>query len=495
MSTSVSATSTNGTTSIDVASIVSGLMTIANKPLDTLNTKITNDQAVISDFGILKSKLSAFQTALNAFETPGSYQNVSTAASNSSIVAASANTGAQLGRYSLNITQTAEASNISVSGFLTAKDAVTLGVNGFEVTIGAKTYFSNVPNVGSVSGVTTPALTSGTISDVNNWINAIAVNNGANISSNIVQQSAGQFALVISGTKTGITNSLGFAGLNGRSVVTTNNISTSSSVAYLNGAVDNSGNPVSINSTARDSLLTVNGLQFQRSSNSVNDVVNNVTFNIGSTGSGLVTVNQGTDNSSTLINNFITTYNAMLAQYKTMTANSRNSSSGTATGSIGSQSAALTLSFVDDIKNSIGQGALLGTNYISLATMGIDYQIDGTLKFNQTNYNQGISSGILSSLSQGVAVGGQVGSTRDLAKILTTALNPDGSISSYIKTENQDITNTQSKILTLKDQLQTLQSSYTQQYSALNTLLYNLSQTSNQLTSSLTAITNINASK
>jgi flagellar hook-associated protein 2 len=239
----------------------------------------------------------------------------------------------------------------------------------------------------------------------------------------------------------------------------------------------------------------VNGLQFQRSSNSVNDVVNNVTFNIGSTGSSLVTINQGTDNSSTLINNFITTYNAMMAQYKVMTANSHNSSSGTTAGSIGSQSAALTLSFVNDIKNSIGQGALLGENYISLATMGIDYQIDGTLKFNQTNYNQGISSGILSSLSQGVAVGGHVGSTVDLASILTMALGPNGSISSYIKTENQDITNTQSKISTLKDQLQILQSNYTQQYSTLNTLLYNLSQTSNQLTSSLTAVTNINSSK
>jgi len=490
-SVSSSSSTNNNVTSIDVASIVSSLMTVANAPLDKLNSKVKQAQTVISDLGTLKSKLSDFQTALTALETPGNYQNVIATTNNSTVASSSAISGAKQGRYNLNISQTAEASNISVKGFTSLTNAVTLPAEGFTLKVGSTTYSSNINNVGSVSGVTTPALLAGNISDVSNWINSIATNNGLNVSSDLVLQSTGQYALVMNGTQTGIINSVGFSGLNGYSVTTTNSTSTSSSVVTLNGSAYN-GSDVSVNSSAKDSVFQVNGLAFQRSSNTVTDVVTKLTLKIDSIGSALITVNQGTDDSSSLINNFVTTYNQMIAQYKTMTANSSNSKE---TGSLGGQSAALTLSFINEIKLKLGQGALVGSSTISLTTMGVDYTTDGTLKFNKTNYSSGIANGLLSSLSQGISVGGSVGTTNDMSKTIADALNPNGAIDIYVKAKNSDIETTKTRIGDLSTRLRLLETSYTRQYSTLNTLLYNLSQTSNQLTSSLTAVTNINSAK
>jgi flagellar hook-associated protein 2 len=175
-----------------------------------------------------------------------------------------------------------------------------------------------------------------------------------------------------------------------------------------------------------------------------------------------------------------------------MTANSSNSKE---TGSLGGQSAALTLSFINEIKLKLGQGALVGSSTISLTTMGVDYTTDGTLKFNKTNYSSGIANGLLSSLSQGISVGGSVGTTNDMSKTIANALNPNGAIDIYVKAKNSDIETTKTRIGDLSTRLRLLETSYTRQYSTLNTLLYNLSQTSNQLNSSLTAVTNINSAK
>ena len=57
--------STNTTGSIDVASIVSSLMVMENKPLDSIKANISKQNLIISDLSMVKSKISALQQALN----------------------------------------------------------------------------------------------------------------------------------------------------------------------------------------------------------------------------------------------------------------------------------------------------------------------------------------------------------------------------------------------------------------------------------------------
>jgi flagellar hook-associated protein 2 len=237
----------------------------------------------------------------------------------------------------------------------------------------------------------------------------------------------------------------------------------------------------------------VNGLEVQRSSNTISDVIANAVINLGSSGSSLVTIFSGTDNSSSVINSFVTAYNDVITQYKVMTANSINNPS-LPKGSL--SDAPSLLSFVSQIKQVLSSGALSASNsVISLSSLGVDLQSDGTMKFNKDNFSTAQSQGLLGTLSAGINIGGTVNSTANLYTTLSSLVNPGGTIDRTITLQKNDILYTNSRAKVLENQIELQRSSYTATYSKLYALLFQLSQASSQLTSSLTAVTNINSSK
>jgi len=564
-----SATSSSG---IDVGSIVSQLMIQEKKPLVALQNKVTQSGVIVSDLGILKSKMAAFQTALTTLESPATYQNTTATSSNASVATVNTSSGATLGRYSIEVAQTAESSNFAISGFTSLTQTVALGASGsgFNLTVGTpKTTTVNSSSlsgstitvastdgiaigmtvigtgiganatVSSISGnivtlsvnnssstavsgninfspitynsstsynsTTQPATTGGTrsainsststLEDLNNWINSLYNNFSLNISSSIIKTTSGNYSLSISGTQTGISNAVSFSGLNGTSVNTTADTTSTTSSSSTNS----SPYSVLINSQARDSKVTINGLTVQRSSNSISDVVKNTTINLINQvlptdiikPSTLVNITQGTSNLSTTMQNFITAYNAMITQYKSMTANSVNTPGTTQAGSLAS--APGILSFVGNIKESLSGGALTATKAnISLKSLGMDLQIDGTLKFNQANLTSSESLGLLSTLSAGLSVGGNINNSNNLYTFVAGVVNPGGTIDSTVTLQSQNTTYLNSRVKALASQLVTKENSYYAQYSKLNSLLFTLNQTSSQLTSSLAAVTNIN---
>ena len=185
-------------------------------------------------------------------------------------------------------------------------------------------------------------------------------------------------------------------------------LTASTGSSYVSISTTTSGaaaaTPVLTTTDAANSSFTVNGTSFIRSSNSVSDVVNGLALElIGEGTSSVVKVSQGTDSSQTTIQNLITAYNDLMASYKSMTANSSNSSKP---GSFANSPTML--SFISEIKSKLSKGVSYGTNYgseFSLSYIGIDMQLDGTLKFNSTNYASAVNNGLQSILSQGVTVG------------------------------------------------------------------------------------------
>ena len=499
---SVSSTSSaTSTASIDVASIVTQLMTVANKPLDSVKSQISSENLAISDLGTLKSKLSIFRSALTTFQSPGTYNTVSASSNNTSVATASASNGTTLGRYNLTINQTAEASNISVAGFTSASSVLTLdATNGFTLNVAGKTYNSNQ----TYTSTTTPATTGGTLTaissttstltDLKNWINAVGANFAAPIGSSVIQTSTGAYSLVVNGTATGVANTVSFSGLNGSSISTA--VSGGDSSLIGNPVITNANSlTISSNTNARDAKLTVNGLAIQRSSNSISDVVSGLTLNLqspvlpgGTPQSALITVGAGTDTSSTTINSLINAYNDVISQYKLMTSNSTNGGTASTTGSF--SNAPGMLSFINNFKQMMSQGFLTSTNkVVSLTNIGIDMQLDGTLKFNSTKFAAGQTDGSIAYLSNGVSVGGAVGSSNNLSVSLSTVVNPAGILDNLVTTEKTKVTYLTNKQTSLQTHLDQVQADYTRQYSQLNTLLFNLNQTSSQLTSAIAGLT------
>ena len=156
-----------------------------------------------------------------------------------------------------------------------------------------------------------------------------------------------------------------------------------------------------------------------------------------------------------------------------------------------------TLAFINEIKGRFAKGVRYGsamTNSISMASMGIDFLIDGSLKFNELSFLDAQNTGLQDKLARGVSVG-YVSSTNNLTEYINDLVGitgSSGSLADVITTEKDQINDLYKRQTLLQDKLDKVKSNLINQYSTLNSLLYRLSVTSNSLTSALDALSNNN---
>jgi flagellar hook-associated protein 2 len=470
----VSSTSSNssvGTSSIDVAAIVEQFMTVENKPLEKINTQIEQKKLVISDLGTIKSKVTSFQDALIILQTPTTFNNSSASSSDATVVSATASNGAVKGNHSVTVTSLATATRNTVSGYASSTASATVdATNGFAITVAGVTYNTNGSKTvnGAVTANAVAVLgATPTITDLKNWINGL----GVNVSASVVETtSSSNWALMIQGTQTGSANAVSYTGLTG---LTPPAALTDTSVT-----------------AAANASFIVNGTTFSRASNSVTDVIDGLTLSLNkaSATAQTISVGKGADISSEAINTLIKAYNDVMSTYKTMTANSANSDKP---GNFANSPT--TLSFINQIKEGFAKGISYTSNgelkTISLSALGIDLQRDGSAKFNSTSFATASAAGLRDTLALGVTMG-YVSSTSNLNTFITSQVKTGGALSSQITSETtamQDLTKRKDN---LQIRLNSIQNNLVSQYSALNALLFQLSSTSNSLTSALDALTN-----
>lgn len=598
-----SVSSTNSSSSIDVASVVNSLMVMENKPLDVIKTNISKQNLIISDLSTVKSKISALQQALNSFEDVNTYNTVLATSTNAAQISVSAANGATLGTYDIQVMQTAEPTKINIGGKNTLNNLsnVTVNATGFQISVGGMT------NTYAAGGANTK------LADLNTWINGL----GKDVTSNIVAVDSTTWNLSIQALKSGGSNAISVSNLNGGSatdngngtgsslwsngitqtfgtsgvtyssgITQTNNLSFSTAtnssapnillsqngistsigkytfssassstitltnetsglsqtipvadpvegqntlnfnnlgiqVAYTRSATpgdtaakiiaDFAGKNITVsppiasnndlsfdlNMAAKDSKLSVNGITYTRSSNSINDIINKATINLlGNTNSlknslqSKVVIGRGTDNSGTVIQGLISAYNDVITLHKSLT---QNKSSKQSAGDLATEKSLL--SYITSFKSSFSLGISLADNTrISFSQIGLDLQLDGTAKFNAIKYATASGTDLQGKLASGVKVG-YVSSTEDLSKNVTQVLKTGGTIDTQVANKTNQLSGLQKKQSDLENKLIIVQQRYTDQYSRLNTLLYQLDSTSKSLTSSLTALTNMNASK
>ena len=86
--TSSSSTTTQTSSALDVAGIVSGLMEIENVPVNKLDAKISSSTVKITSLGQIKSQLSILKSALLDLQTPANFSKQAAKFSNTSVATA-----------------------------------------------------------------------------------------------------------------------------------------------------------------------------------------------------------------------------------------------------------------------------------------------------------------------------------------------------------------------------------------------------------------------
>ena len=472
---STNSSSAPGSSSIDVAGIVEQLMSVENRPLDRIKSQIEQKKLVISDLGTIRSKVATFQDALKVLENPTNFNNSSASSSDSTVVSATANNAAVKGNHSVTVTTLATATRNTISGYASSTASATVDEGtGFAITVAGITYDTKGNKTQSVAGVPTTTANAvtvlganPTITDLKNWINGL----GADVSASVTQTtSSANWVLMIQGTKTGSANALSFTGLTGLTAPAT-----------LTNTPD---------TVAADASFTVNGTNFSRASNTVTDVIDGITLNLNKASgtAQTISVTRGNDISSETINTLVAAYNDVMNTYKTMTANSSNSDKP---GNFAN--APSTLSFINQIKEGFARGISYVSNgtrqTMSLSAMGIDLQLDGTAKFNSTSFATASAAGLRDILASGVTTG-YVSGTSNLNTFINAQVKTGGLLSSQINSETDAVRTLTKRQDDIQIRLNSIQNNLIAQYSALNALLFQLSSTSNSLTSALDALTN-----
>jgi len=455
----------SSTAAIDVAGMVEGLMALENRPLITLQSKITRQNLLISDLGQLKSKVAAFQTALQAVENPDSYSAAVASSSNESAVTVSSSTGALIGSHQISVTQLAKPAQFIFSGF-TGGDASLIEV-GFSDNI-STSYTFDLTVGGTTRSLSVDSDT--TLEDLSTGINGL----GLDVAASVTQTISGQYALIIQGTQSGLDNEITFSVSGGNDPISSAAVlEDTSATAYGN--------------QAQDAEFTFNGLDFTRTTNNISDVLSGTTFNLVSTGSATITLATGPDNGQEVIKAFITAFNDLTATSKKLT---QKGDSATTAGSLAGSPGALF--FINQIKSMLSTGITYedssgSSSALDLYELGVDVKSDGTLEFNAVNYAS--TENIATILASGINIGSTSFSDADnLDAFLTSQIQSGGDLSESISNEQDTLYEMSEKEIALQMRLDSKEKSYISQYSSLNALLFKLNNTSSALTSALAGL-------
>lgn len=465
----------NGTV-IDVNSIVSKLDTVEQAPIDKVTGVIDKNNLAISDLGTIKAKIAALQTDFQSFADSSIYSNKLVASSDSTVVDAAVSTGsaAIAGNYNVNVTVLAASAFAGFGGLNSGGVAWSTTITdpaASQTTTTLRSFLSVGSTASNVITVGSTGDTPGVSIDLAQYTSLNAIRDKINSTSTSVR------AAVVD---TGNGYSLTFTTINGGA---SNNLVLKDSLsANLASTVSSAG---------VDAKFTVNGQSFTRTSNTVLNAVPGLSLQLSKVGSSMLSVTSASaQNAQTILNQIIDDYNSLINSYTSL---SKYDPDPTKRGSLYGDS---TLSsIVDSITNSLMSGfkdaansaALLDKNgkAISLTTLGLELQLDGTLQFNSTMYNNSVSNGVFDKLASGFTA--PTYTSINYAIGLSGMTGSLGTDIDGIKNENATL---QTRVKDMQTRKAEKMAKYKAQYSALDALLYQLQATNNSLTTTFNVLNN-----
>jgi len=420
----VSSTQSTSGSSIDVASIVSGLMEAEKVPVTRLEAKISKSTFKISALGQIKSQMSAFKTALTDLQTPTNFYTWDAKFSSSGFVSGQITSSQTAGDYQVEVTSLARASITNVTGFATAEAAST-------------------------------------------WYNAADQSTlKSQADATVLMSTSGQYVLSLKAKSTGTAAAFS---------LTLNNTDLAAgkiATQYQSG----------LNATFK-----INGVSFDRASNSVTDALDGITLNLTGVTSSPITLSVSKNNTSprAKLDALVKSYNDLYAVYKEQTASSIDTATrGVLNSDFGVSSMMRQIgdALLLPITNSTG-GELSGST--DLSALGLKFEqtgelaVDATLLSAATTLNDRLVSGVRIGFDSG----------KDLSTKISEMLTSGGVIQDSIENEQSAKTVLVSKKTALEEKLVSVQARYYAQYAALDALLFKLKSTSDSLKSALDGLT------
>ncbi len=434
-------------TTIDIDTIVSKLDAIEQAPIDKLGIRVTKQENALADLGTIKSKMAIFQAALQDFTDPVSYLNKSVSSGNGLVTGAaiSESSKAQAGVYNVTVSQLAAASTKTFQFDFTFPSTIEIGASD-----GESQQFD-------LGGADITSLTA--LRDAINQSSA-----ESKVRASLVTISGTSQALSLTSTTGGSESDVDLITISGPEPTST-------------GSQDGA-----------DSIFTVNGQEFSRPSNIVDEALAGVRLQIQGVGTTTISVNSGgTEVATTLLTNLGQAFNDLIASYTEFSKfNSDPEKRGSLYGFMDLRTLidSISLTFMQPLTRS-GQPLLdINGNPISFTSLGLELQLDGTLLFDAAIYESAVTRGALDEISNG-----SVSPTRVM---VNDAMTFGGRLDSYISSFEEQKLTIENRIRDLEERKIEKMARYKAQYAALDALLFRLQSLNASLTPTFEALNNRN---
>ena len=361
-------------TGLDTRAIIDALLSVEQIPIIRLQNKKTVLSRQDDIYAQLDSRLDDLRTAVEALDTAGELSSFTATSSDESLLGVSAGGMASVGSYDIDIVALAESESRATGGYAD-QDATNVGNGSFTITVD-----------GTAHTVDLSATPTNTLQDVRNAINE----SGAPVTASIIDNGTGSnhYQLVVSSDTTGAANAFsvdltGFTGHDPALFNLDNSAATSAGGSQLQAG--------------QDSHIKVNNLDVYRSTNTVTDVLEDVTFNLNAvtTSSVQVTVSTDTEGVKSKIQDFIDAYNDIISIIDGQNeVNDEGQTSAVLFGDSGLRSVASRL------RTALSQQATsTGSVYSTLAAIGITSDSDGRLNIDSADLDDAIEGDLEGVLS------------------------------------------------------------------------------------------------
>lgn len=272
--------------------LVDQLVAAERKPTENrLDQKAEKNEALLSAYGKLRSAVTELRLPMRQLSSPDNLKAFSASSSNPDVDVSVDSTEASRGSYNVNVTSLAQSQALATRETFADRDSSSVGQGRLTLTVGDK--ITNIDIDGS----------NDTLQGVANAING----SDAGVSAGVIDTGDG-FQLVLSADKTGTANSVGISASNDSEGTDTDSLGLSR-FAFNDSMDADSGLRETI--AAENAVMEINGVSVSRATNTIENVVDGLTFNLSALGESTVKVEQDLGAVANRVQGFVDKFNGL----------------------------------------------------------------------------------------------------------------------------------------------------------------------------------------
>ena len=450
---------------LDVQGIVSQLVAAERGPTTSrLNRQEATYQAEISAFGTLKSAVSEFQDSLAGLKDIETFQKRSVTSSESTIVNATTDETAATGSYTVDVNRLAQAHKYASQTYLST-DTIGGGVdNTLDITVGANTLSIDLS-------------TAKTLEEIQAEITTAAEAGGVDVSAAVITGDGGNQTLVLNSGSEGFDNRVQVSGdIDVLGVPTS--ADTVMGFTTLNKQVDG---VTPITSDAElDAEMIVDGVTVTRGTNSIDDAIPGVTFDLVKAEPGTpvtIDVELNTNAIEASVNQLVVNYNKLATVINDLTQVNADNTRGILVGD--STLRGLSIGIRNELFREVNG---ISSSYDSLASLGITTTLDGLLELDSEALNDAVTNNFF---DMGELFASEDGVGTRLDAYVDSYAKSSGLLESKIEGLNKSVDEIADQRESLDLRMDKIETRYLRQFSGLDALMSSMQLTSSFLTQQL----------